>query len=736
MSKHRIVIWVSPAGNDGWTGRLPDADAQGKDGPFQTLARARGEVRTLKKTQAACDVVVELRGGTYTFSETFILDQRDSFERGSLTFRAHQDETVVFSGAVPVSDWKKAEVLPDGMASDLRGKIWQAPIPSGVDDFKVMFRNSKKLRRACGEGFNPLVQETSGPQYEMMLNHAYEMSHFVYPQGTLRNWKNLQDIEVIARPSYPGVMNILGLTAVDEASSTAATHVLGTYPLNPVKNRISMWIENAPESLTEPGEWIVDTLTRTIYYYPEDGADPGDSVTVPTTQVLVKVEGEMDVDGPVDRPVKGINFHGITFTQGDRGTWQPGDTGIQHDWEMLDADDALLRFRGAENCQVRGCTFRQSGDSAIRFDLYAQGNLVKDCVIHDIGGAGILFIGYGPGTKDVNKCNTICDNHICRVGQIYWHSHGIVLWQSGHNRVRNNLIHDVPRKAVCMSGVRVWFFEKKLKNLRECAKSIRWHEIGEACAWEEILPFLHTRFNIVEHNEAYHCLQKLGDGGVMNISGAGLGNVIRRNYVHDIRTKEWTDGVLRTDDFQCGSLIEENIVFNSDASALVMKGENTALNNYFINNGCMENAVVRITEGNKASVFSRNLIIKSAAKTPGRAGHPDRYNWDNMIYAPMAPPETQGNVIPTAENLRGCTLDYNILFSESAGPDGSPELKDYFAAYHESHSVLSDPKLADWESACFEPLEGSPVYRLGIRPLSTECVGLLSPVRTDVSDNE
>ena len=52
MSKHRIVIWVSPAGNDGWTGRLPDADAQGKDGPFQTLARAREEVRTLKKPHA------------------------------------------------------------------------------------------------------------------------------------------------------------------------------------------------------------------------------------------------------------------------------------------------------------------------------------------------------------------------------------------------------------------------------------------------------------------------------------------------------------------------------------------------------------------------------------------------------------------------------------------------------------------------------------------------------------
>ncbi len=56
-----------------------------------------------------------------------------------------------------------------------------------------------------------------------------------------------------------------------------------------------------------------------------------------------------------------------------------------------------------------------------------------------MGGAGILLCGYGPGTKDVNRKNLVFNNHIHHVGQIYLHSPGIMVWQSGENRVANNL---------------------------------------------------------------------------------------------------------------------------------------------------------------------------------------------------------------------------------------------------------------------------------------------------------
>ena len=37
--------YVSPFGRDTWSGRLPQPNADGTDGPFATLARARAAMR-------------------------------------------------------------------------------------------------------------------------------------------------------------------------------------------------------------------------------------------------------------------------------------------------------------------------------------------------------------------------------------------------------------------------------------------------------------------------------------------------------------------------------------------------------------------------------------------------------------------------------------------------------------------------------------------------------------------
>ena len=58
------------------------------------------------------------------------------------------------------------------------------------------------------------------------------------------------------------------------------------------------------------------------------------------------------------------------------------------------------------------------------------------------------------------------------------------------------------------------------------------------------MPFLHTRNNLIENNEVERVLQKLGDGAAINVTGAGEGNLIRHNYVHDIFASEWVSGCL------------------------------------------------------------------------------------------------------------------------------------------------------------------------------------------------
>ena len=128
------------------------------------------------------------------------------------------------------------------------------------------------------------------------------------------------------------------------------------------------------EALDEPGEWVLDTTVRKLYLWPRNGREPGDEVVAPRLTELVRVEGQIDYDGPSDTPVRGVAFRGLTFTQADRWPWEAGKTGwgLQHDWEMFDRPTAMLRFRGAESCQVDNCRFVDSGSAGVRLDLHCQ----------------------------------------------------------------------------------------------------------------------------------------------------------------------------------------------------------------------------------------------------------------------------------------------------------------------------------------------------------------------------
>ena len=88
-TKHAADFYISPAGNDAWTGTLADPDTNGTDGPFATLERARDAVRELKKSRTG-DIVVLVREGVYQLEETLVFGLEDSGEPGStITYAAY-----------------------------------------------------------------------------------------------------------------------------------------------------------------------------------------------------------------------------------------------------------------------------------------------------------------------------------------------------------------------------------------------------------------------------------------------------------------------------------------------------------------------------------------------------------------------------------------------------------------------------------------------------------------------
>jgi hypothetical protein len=309
---------VSPAGSDDWSGTLADPNDQRTDGPFATLERARDAVRALKKSKPT-NIVVLVRKGTYSLSKTIVFGLQDSGDNGTtITYAAYPGEKPVFSSGRRIVAWKQADTGLPGLPENAKGKVLVADV-AGV--FKTLYDDQGMLPRARSAGFIPL----SGGSRNRL--------HF--PKGRLKNWPNVEDVEIIVRPHHAWISNVLPLASVDEERQMATTSIDATYAMNVLhflKTTESCWVENALEELDEPGEWVLNTKQGKVYLWPR-----GESfVVAPQLIELIRVEGEIDKQGPTDIPVQNLCFRGLTFMHGERYTLTPDDAGLQHDWDMLD----------------------------------------------------------------------------------------------------------------------------------------------------------------------------------------------------------------------------------------------------------------------------------------------------------------------------------------------------------------------------------------------------------------
>ncbi len=697
VSAQPVKLYVAPDGSDSAAGTI--------DAPFATITGARDAVRQLKQQGAKQDITVLLRGGTYYIDETIVFGVADSGADGhTVAYAAYPNEEPIISSARAIGGWEKLTKAPRGLPKAAKGKVWVADMPEtkgGNWRFLTLYDGEEALPRARSNGFIP-TGVCPLPNQKFRWD---DLDTLNFPKGALRNYRNLDDVEILIQPTHQWLVNYLPLASVDEKKLVAKTAIDGTYMLGSLKEEHwagvnTCWVENVIDALDEPGEWVLNTKTGKLYLWPK-GKKPGNSIMAPTLRELVRVEGINTTGLSGDQPVKNIVFRGLTFIHGDRDLWDKETAGIQHDWEMYDKDNAALRFRGAQNCTVEYCTFRNSGGTGIRSDLYGQNISIFGNTFRDLGGTGILLCGYGPGLKDVNKNNRIVNNDISRCGRLFLHSPAIFIWQSGENIAANNHIHDLHYDAVVISGVRPRFYGisdpvkwlpdwpnfRNLKGLRENMRTIRWDEVGQPKNAKEARRFAHARNNVIRDNEFHDVMQTLGDGNAIYYSCAGEGNSIHRNLVYNTR-KAATE--IRFDDDQEESYVSENIVFGNG-----IKLKHT---NYIENNFIIGGQIIIRPETAVGSVVQRNIIYM----------YPDKDYFYDM----------------KKDLLDLARPDYNLLFCKDS-KKGRGLLAEARKLGHEKHGMFGDPMFVDLENGNLQLRPGSPARKLGIEQIDTEKIGLL-----------
>jgi hypothetical protein len=708
----KFDFYISPNGNDAWSGHLPAPNSAHADGPFATLEKAKKAVRQFRAKQPNARLRVALRGGTYRLDKTVVFSMADSAgPDGSTTYAAYPGETPILSSGIALKNWKRLDSPPKGTSGAAANRLWIADVPAELADVLTLYDGLQRLPRAQSGGFTPphgWKDDAAG---------RGPSNVFYFPKGFIEKYPSFRGADLLVMPTANYEMDILPISYVDREQLTGVTKYLASRVMGPMEfHKETMWIENRIEDLGQPGEWVFDADNHKLILWPKTDKPTGDIVATLLTE-LVRVEGNVDYAGPTDEPVRNINFRGLTFAHAERLV-RPGQDGfdLQHCWENFDSPDALVRLRGTENCSIEDCRFVASGGTGVRLDLHCQHDRIANCEFANIGAVGILLAGYGPGAKDVNHDNEIVNNWVHHIGELYWASPGIFAWQSGHNEIAHNLVHNTPYTGIVVSGRIAWHRNGIVGSVR----TMRWNEIAlrnPPWTWAEREPYLHGRLNRVERNEIHHVMERLGDGNSIYVSGTGRGNLVKENYMHDDDSDHLT-GIVRCDDDQEETIIERNVMFNcrSMHQAIIVKGKNDICNNFLIN---LKPSRLKIDPKWQLHGY---IGLEVNPILGAKIQHNIVYCPDPS-YTPCVQNRTYGQ--GGEPRLRDCDVDFNLYYC----PNDPNWAKAHFETERkfgiELHSESANPEFVDVDRGDLRLKKDSPALKLGIKPIDMKVMGLL-----------
>ncbi len=582
-----MVLYVSPHGNDLWTGTTTPCTSV--DGPFATLERARDAIRALKQGPGLPEggVIVELEPGAYELDKTFELAAEDSgTETAPVIYRARPGSEVRVVGGKALTGFKPVtdpEILAR-LEPSARGKVYQTDLKAqGIGDFGSpaaggleLFFNDQPMRisRWPNEGFVNIVDLVGGEGVDVRGTKGDKIGRFTYDYDRPERWTEEKDLWLHGYWFWDWSDQRQAVESIDTEKKIISLKP----PHHGYGYRKGQWYYafNALCEIDEPEEWYLDRETGVLYFYPPSPINDGTAaVSVVPTLVSLK-------------DVSHVTLQGLTLEAG-RGT--------------------AVRIDGGTGCRVLGCTIRNMGRWAVGISGGSE-NGVEGCDILGTGEGGISLSGGDRKTLTPAK-HYAQNNHIHHYSRIKRICRPAIRLSGVGNRASHNLIHNAPHQAMSFGGN------------------------------EHIIEFNHIHSVCYESNDAGAIYA--GRDWTMR------GTVIRYNYFHDISGLGGRGCVgVYLDDAFSGTTTYGNLFYKVTRAAMTGGGrDNIVENNIFVD--CVpavhiDNRGLNWAKGYIAEGGGWHMYKKLAAVNYDKPPYSERYP-ELARVLDEGPAEPRGNVV-------------------------------------------------------------------------------------------
>lgn len=575
------TYFVSPAGNDAWSGKLLKPNSRKTDGPLRTIEGARDALRKLPATTPA---TVSIERGLYRITKPIVFGPEDSgsgvADRSYLGSRG-----AVVSGLRKIAGWRR---LPNGHL--------QAAVQAGWTFSQLFVNGERRYRPRLPKAGYYTIAEKVAPT-DAAKGHGFD--RFGFRAGDINpGWANRDDVELLAMHIWGMSRNRIG--SIDEAAHVVTFKGPTGYDANwadlPQGNRYL--VENVKDALTEPGEWYLDRPTNTITYIPRPGETAANiDAEAPVTDSLIEFQGSVQNR----RWVRHIVVSGL----GLEGTnWNLGPIG--RNFPQAEADlPGAIRFVGARDCKLLGCDISHTGAYAVDIGPACKTITVAVDTMTDLGGGGVK-VGEMAWQKDPELVTEHCaidSNVIQGGGRLHPAAVGVWVGQNPFIKVQGNVIRDLYYTGVSVG----WSWGYQPNGARD---------------------------NLIVDNRISMIGQGvLSDMGGIYTLGPQAGTVIHGNRIHDIQSFSYGGWGIYPDEGSSGMLIENNCVFRTKSAGFHQHygKENVIRNNVFAFGGEAQLMRTR-AEDHLSFTMSRNLVLFGDAPLLGSNWSGDNYKMEENLY--------------------------------------------------------------------------------------------------------